>query len=699
MENLSFQYPAWFIIFCLLAGLVYAAILYYRDQTFREQSNWLNWILGSVRFITVTLLCLLLMSPLVKSIQSQTQKPVIVIAQDASESIAAAYDSTQINEYAQSLQSLRDNLATDYEVETFSFGDSIQNQLDFAFDDKVSNISQLFSTVYDLYSNRNLGAIVLATDGIYNEGSNPLYQSKQLTAPLYTVALGDTTPKKDVILKRVFHNNIAYLGDKFSAQIDLAAQNFDGQNVSLQIGKVENGRVRNLQQIPIRIEGKNFFTTKEVILEAQSVGVQRYRVQLTTLSGEVSTLNNVQDFFIDVLDARQKILILAHSPHPDLSALKSAITRNKNYEVTLDYANNLQVNPDEFDLVILHQLPDNTGQSVSLISRLNAQKIPRLYIVGSATNLQRLNGAQTLLAIQGDGRNTNDVQADFNTDFSLFTMEQELRQQLSTYPPLIAPFGDFNVLGSGQVLLSQKIGNVSTGYPLLVLGEVENVKEGILAAEGLWKWRLFDYLQTNNHDQVDDFVRKIVQYLSLKEDKRRFRVSLGKNIFNENESLLFNAELYNASFELVNGPDVTLVITDENGRNFEFVFNKKGKAYFLDAKSLPVGNYTYRAQVFTDGRQLTYNGQFSVQPIQLELYETTADHNFLRNLSQSLGGTTFFPGQMSDLEATIREKDTIKPVLYQTSKTKSVIHFKWIFFLLLFLLTVEWFCRRYFGAY
>ncbi|MCB0640220.1 MAG: hypothetical protein KDC44_01210, partial [Phaeodactylibacter sp.] len=126
---------------------------------------------------------------------------------------------------------------------------------------------------------------------------------------------------------------------------------------------------------------------------------------------------------------------------------------------------------------------------------------------------------------------------------------------------------------------------------------------------------------------------------------------------------------------------------------------KKGNAYFLDAKTLPVGNYTYRAQVFADGRQLNYNGQFSIQPIQLELYQTTANHNLLRKLSQSLGGMTFGPEQFTELEEAIRAKDTIKPVLYQTSKTRSVIHFKWIFFLLLFLLTVEWFCRRYFGAY
>lgn len=699
MENISFQYPAWYFFFCILLGLAYALALYFRDRSFREQSPRLNWILGTIRFLTVTLLSTLLLAPLLKSIKTQTQKPVIVLAQDESQSIAEHFDETEKAAYQTELMSLKDRLSADYEVATFAFGDSIQNEIPFTFDDKVSNLSEVFSTIYDLYSNRNLGAIILASDGIYNEGSNPVYQSKQLNSPLYTIALGDTVPKRDVILKQIFHNNIAYLGDQFNAQIDIAAQNAAGQAVTLRIGKVEGGSLRNLQQIPISITGNNFFKTQEVILNASQAGVQRYRISLTTIDGEASTQNNSQDFFIDILDARQKILLLANSPHPDISAIKQAIDRNKNYELTVEYLNNRSTNLQDYDFVILHQLPNTAGASQSVIQQLNTNKTPRLFIVGTQTSLPSLNAAQSLLQIRGDGRNTNEVLASLAPGFSLFTISDELRNQLANFPPLLAPFGDFEPLGNGQVLLHQQIGRVQTEYPLLQLGEVQGIKQGVLAAEGIWKWRLFDYLQHNNHELVDELIRKCVQYLSLKEDKRRFRVNLAKNIFNENEAIVFRAELYNESYELVNDPDASLVITDENGRNFEFVFGKNGNGYALDAKSLPVGNYTFRASVFDSGRTLTYNGQFSVQPLQLELYETTADHNLLRNLSTSMGGQLYYPNQLQTLETTLRANETLKPVLYQTSQTKSVINLKWIFFLLLGLLTIEWFFRRYFGGY
>ncbi|MEM9992423.1 MAG: hypothetical protein AAF738_11720, partial [Bacteroidota bacterium] len=99
------------------------------------------------------------------------------------------------------------------------------------------------------------------------------------------------------------------------------------------------------------------------------------------------------------------------------------------------------------------------------------------------------------------------------------------------------------------------------------------------------------------------------------------------------------------------------------------------------------------------GEQLTHTGQFSVQPVQLELYATTADHSSLRILSEKYGGALIYPSQLSELSARIAETGTVKPVVYQTTKTRSIINLKWIFFILLSLLSVEWFLRRYFGAY
>jgi len=699
MNNLSFQYPVWYLFLCLLLGLVFAFVLYFKNKSFPEKHNGFSWILGALRFLSIAIIAILLLAPLLKSVLTETKKPVVVLAQDASESILAEMSSEEKTNYETAFKNLSDELRQEYDVKEYAFGSTVREGVDFTFSDKASNISDLLSNVYDLYSNQNLGAVIMATDGIYNEGSNPIYAGTKLAAPIYTIALGDTIAKKDLIIKRIFNNRIAYLGDKFTIQVDLSAINYLGENTSLNISSVSGGKTNSLQRFPININKNDFFTTKEITLDANKAGVQRYRITLNKVNGEVSTANNTRDIFIDVLDARQKILLLAQTPHPDISAIKQSISKNKNYQVTTGLVTDPSLNIVNYDFVVLHQLPGKTQDAATVLSTLKSKKIPHLFIVGRQSSLPLFNAAQSILNIRGNTEQSNDIQAIMATNFSSYTLDDQLVNKLPSFAPLQAPFGEFKDNANSEVLMYQRIGKVDTKYPLLLYGEENGMKIGVLAAEGIWRWRLFDYLQHENHQVFDELLGKAFQYLSVKEDKRKFRVDVSKNIFNENEAVYFDAELYNNNYERINEPDATMVITNSEGNNFDFTFSKKGSAYTLNAGILPVGEYRYRAAVMSNGQELTHNGQFSVRPVQLEVYETTANHGLLRLLSEKYGGELLYADQLAALPQRIKNKGTIKPIIYETSKTRSVINVKWLCFILLGLLTLEWFLRRYFGSY
>ena len=699
MLDLSFQYPAWFLIFCVLLGLGYALLLYYRDNTFRDQAPNLNRWLGLMRWITVTLLSALLLSPLLKSFFTETKKPIVVLAQDQSESVATDLQGEALEHYKQDWSALKNSLAENYEVHELAFGDQVREGVDFNFTDKVSNYSELLRGVYDLYGGQNLGAVVLASDGIYNEGSNPAYSDAPLSAPVYTVALGDTTPKKDLIVKRVFHNKIAYLGDKFILQIDLAATNMAGKQTVVTVSKSSDSGVKALQSIPVVISGNDFFITKEVQLDADQAGVVSYIISAAVLPGEASTSNNRREIFIDVLDARQKILLLANSPHPDLSALKTTLEGNKNYQVSTAYINDPGLDIGKYDFVILHNLPSTTNDLSGLLNTMNAKRIPRLFIAGMQTGYAALAKAQALVSLQSDGTQSDEVQGRVSPQFAAFSLSPRVMEELPKFNPMTSAFGNFAATQQAQVLLRKRIGKVDTDQPLLAVGETNGIKTGILLGEGLWRWHLFDYLQHQNHEIFDELIGKTVQYLSLKEDKRKFRVTLDKNIFNENEAVTFGGELYNDNYELTNDPDVAMSIRNRDGKEFTYTFNKLGKAYTLNAGILPVGPYAYKAMVNFNGQGLVYEGRFSVQPIELELFETTANHAVLRQLSAKFGGETVFPTQLASIAEKIKANETVKPVIYQTTQTNPLINLEWIFALLALLLAGEWFLRRYFGAY
>ena len=224
-------------------------------------------------------------------------------------------------------------------------------------------------------------------------------------------------------------------------------------------------------------------------------------------------------------------------------------------------------------------------------------------------------------------------------------------------------------------------------------------KIGIIAGEGVWRWRLYDYMQNKNFDAFNELMNKTVQYLAVKGDKRPFQVSLPKNIFQDNESVTFDAQLYNANYELVNTPDVDLKIKSEDGREYPFKFNKTDNYYTLNAGFLPVGSYTYTASVRLGANAYKAEGRFSISPLQLEELRTVADHKVMYQLATQHQGQMYHAGDFEKIADDILAKNQLKPILYDTFLTESAINLRWIFFLILLLLSAEWFMRKYLGGY
>jgi hypothetical protein len=693
--NIVLQYPTWFLFICVLVGLIYAAAFYYKDNRFGEQSKRLNWILGTLRFLSVTIICLLLLDPVMRATVTEKKDPIVIFAQDNSASIAENMDSNELKAYRQKMQALQASLDEKYDLKVYSFGQEVRSDMDFSFTDKLTNISQFIEEIYDMYSNQNLGTVIMASDGIYNQGNNPTYAGTKLNVPIFAIALGDTIPKKDLVLKKVYNNQIAYLGDQFTIQVDVAAINCGGNPTKLTVSKGN----RVLKEKVINIDNNDFFTTEEIILDANAAGVQRYTVALSPVNGEVTTENNIKTIYIDVLDARQKILLLAESPHPDIAALRRTIKANKNYEVEIEYADDLEASVAEYDFIVLHQLPSKRNPVTEVLNSIQTQKIPHWFVVGTQSDLAAFNQAQSLVTINGRLTQTNDVEGVLNPDFNAFTLNEKLGENIYKFPPVTTPFGDFRARADAQLLLSQKIGSVQTQYPLLVLGEERGIKMGVICGEGIWKWRIFDFVQHQNFDLFDELVGKVIQYLSVKEDKRRFRAFASSNLYTENDQIIVDAELYNENYERVNEPDAFLEITNSKGEKFPFTFNKQGKSYSLNANVFPEGEYRFEARTTYNGEEFKTGGQFTVQSIQLEVFETTADHQLLNLLSTKNGGAMVYPANLEELEKMIDAKGVAKPLLFDTVKTRSLIHLKWIFFLIMGLLSLEWFMRRYFGAY
>lgn len=689
--NIITDYPLWFSIFCVLLGAVYTFVLYRKEEKFSEVASWLIKTMALFRFLLVTILAFLLLSPFIKTLFNKVEKPVIIIAQDNSSSILLNKDSAFYkNDYLDQLKALKSNLEEKFEVKSYTFGENLTegNQVDYS--KKITDLSNAFDELNNKFYNRNVGALILASDGIFNQGSNPVFNSG-IEFPIYTVALGDTSVQRDIILKEAIHNKLTFLGNQFPIEIEAEALQCLGAKTQLTV--IHNGKQLFSKQYDIN--SNRYAINENVLFEAEEVGVQHYKISLTTIKGEISYVNNVKDVYIEVLDGRQNILILANAPHPDVKALKLSIESNENYKVTNQLISEFDGKTEAYSLVIVHQIPNNISLTLKKVIESN---ISVLYILGNQTAINKYNSLNTGLNIAQSRNKFNEILPSVTNNFPLFTLSENTIKNINSFPPVIGPFGNYQLKTNGYVLLNQKIGSVETDNPLMVFFQNNGKKSAVFAAEGIWKWRMQDFLKNKNHQVFDELINKTVQFLSVKEDKSKFRIFTKNNYF-ENEEIQFNAELYNDSYELINDPEITISLINENGDKYNFTFNRTSSSYFLNAGVLPAGFYNYQAKVKLGVKDYLETGKFQIKPLLLEANNTIANHQLLQNIAQKFGGKLFYPEQMENISKAINENNDIASIIYEENDLKELISLKWIFFVLLALLSLEWFLRKRNGAY
>lgn len=688
------ELPLWWLAVCAIAGFVYAYVLYRKDHSFDNVHPWLRKILFGLRAFLIFCLSVLLLTPLIKTMFREKEKPIIIVAQDNSQSISYQDSAYYKGTYRTDLSAFISGLKEKYDVKELNWGEKISDGIDFTFHDKQTDFSSLFQQVNDRYAGRNIGAVVIAGDGLYNLGSNPVYNDDILKVPYFTIALGDTTIRKDLLIAKLNYNKTVFLGNSFPIEIEIAARRCAGAATLLTV-KQDSSVVFSKT---ININGNSFNQSTQVILDAKKSGIIHYKIELSTISGEVSTINNIRDLYIEVVESKQKVLVIGNAPHPDMGAIKLSLEAGQNYAVKTVLADQMNEQLAEYNLVILHNLPSAEHPMNEVISKLKSSKISTLYIVGSQVSINQFNSLALGLSISGSLDKLNPVQAKVNRNFSLFTVSPELEQGLNAFPVLLSPFGKYSSTTNNSVLLYQQIGAIATDQPLQLFNEMNGGKTGILCGEGIWKWRLSCFSTNGNFDLFNDWLYKTVQNLSVKDNKSHFRL-VSKNSFDENEPITFDGEVYNDNYELINTPDINLTISNSQGKSYPFIFSKNEKAYSLNAGFMPSGDYKYKASVTVSGKVYNTGGQFSINPLQAELTETVADHSLMNLLAEKNGGKMFYPSELDKLKELLLSRNDIKTITYSHYKLRDMVDIKAIFFFLLAFLSLEWFLRKRAGSY
>lgn len=684
----------WWLLPWLGISIFIAHFLYSKENWVKELGS--KWMLTfkSLRASGLFLLGVLFIGILFEAISIRVEKPVFITMVDNSSSMKNYKDSATVKSKIESFNNkLIERFGDKFELHTITVGSEVKSPGKIDFNESTSALSEGFESIHSNFYSRNIGGIAFISDGNFNKGSNPLYSAEKIDlTPVFTVGVGDTTPKKDQYIKNIASNEIAFLKNKFPVEVDLEGIKMGKSNVTVSI--LNNGKSVASQSVNFS-NGTYDYKHVSFLLEADKVGYQQYTVSISKAGGEYTYSNNTRNFYIEILDARSKVLLLAGAPHPDVAALKSVIEKDENLDVTSFLVKEWKRDLKKVDLVIYHEPGIQYDESVMTLIR--DAKIPVLYCVGPNTTNSIIQKLKIGL-ITPNGNQFDEVQGKINAGFQKFEVSTELQNSMNYYPPLKTKFGDVKLAAGNDVLLFQRIGSIQKNDPMIYFGENQNVKFGVIYGEGIWKWKMNEYIRTSESKNFTELIQKISQYLVVKQNTSALRVTFPKR-FTIDEEVEVKAEFYNESMELITKPIIELKLKDEKNKSDKYQFGAVSNFYKLSLGKLKPGKYEWTASCKYNGKSYSKSGVFIVENIQLENIESAADHNLLNQIAKQSNGQFYELKNINQLLNDIEKRKDITEMSYSEASFNDLIDYKWLFFLIVLIFGTEWFLRRWFGGY
>lgn len=662
----------------IITGIAAAGIMFwwvYKND--KRKLTRYRFLPASLRALSTLLLVLLLCAPFIVTKTVREIRPALTILADRSTSMRSYFESDDA--YRKAVEDMARQLSERYDVEIAGWGDGLIADKDSLWR-TWQHSTQMGSALYQLgerHKMRPVQSVLMISDGINNMGGDPAALAHRLPFPVHTMVLGDSTMPVDVGIQNVLVNKTVSLNAKFEMLIDVFAHKVQGKDVMLQV--LHNGQPVFSQAI--RAGQQQQVLGYSLQLQARQQGLQKYTVSITPVEGEKNVVNNRQDIFVDVIDEKIKVLVLARSPHPDIAAVRSALQGLEQFDVQV-VKTLLPSDLQQCDIVIAHAPDAGDCNQLKMLDK------PVWYILGAGTGVQVFAALELLDG--GSGANGNvEVLPVLNQQFAVFQLPGNIADVTARYPPLQGALVSFKA--QDDVLFYQRIGNVVTRQPLWFFKQYGHTAAVILAGEGLWKWRMQEHKHYGKTETFQALVKQSLLKIHSRQDKRPFVLYTDKQVYNAYEKVYVYAMFKNALGELNNIPDVRLQV---NGAPAARPMERMGNTYKEDLGIFKEGSYTVTGMLREDGREHTAKVSFEVAPFDLEAVRTHADYTLMNNLAAYSGGLFGTYADRDNIIKGMLQHASAAARLKEETREHKLVDFKWLFFLLLALMAGEWLFRK-----
>ena len=670
------------ITFIILAGIIALLLALFQYAYKAKLKGKRAWLLTALRFVTYFSIFLLLINPKFDKITYYNEKPNLVVAVDNSESISYLKQSQNTSDLITSLKG-NEALNENFNLEFYRFGKEVNPLDSLSFNEKQSNLAQVFERLSEVYNN-SISPTLIISDGNQTYGNDYAYMTKRYKQSIFSIILGDTTTYTDIKIQQLNVNRYAYLKNKFPVEVIATYNGNETVNTQLRIS-VGNSTVFTK---PLAFSKTQTSQIVNFTLPANRVGVTSYRAQVVPLDNEKNTINNVKNFAVEVIDQKTNVAIVSDMLHPDLGALKKSIESNeqRNADIlsTIEFLNK----SDDYQLVIVYQ-PTNNFRA--LFSEIEKLKLNKIVITGTKTNWSLLNKLQSNYK-QELTNQSEEYQPTLNQNYATFIVDN---LNFGEFPPLQGAFGETSFTVPFETILFKTINGNEIDEPLFATFEINEKREALILGEGLWRWRAQSYINENSFNTFDNFIGKLVQYLST--NKRRTRLNVNyESFYNGNDNVRISSQFFNKNYEFEDNANLNITLKNKDTdavKSFPFVL--KNTSYEVDLSGLEPGNYSFTVKV--NNENISKSGELKILDYNVEQQFLNANVNKLQTLANNSEGSSYFIDNTSTLANDLINDSRFATIQKSTKKVVPLIDWKYLLGLIALSLAAEWFIRKYNG--
>ncbi|WP_026725826.1 hypothetical protein [Flavobacterium sasangense] len=668
------------ILLLLLSVIIAAGLSFYQYLYKVKNQSKLYWFLAFLRFISLFSIFLLLINPIISRKITEIKKIPLPIVVDNSKSISELKATKEASELYLNIAKNK-AINEKYDVQLFSFDNEFKSLEQLDFQGNQSHIDGVAKNLKQLYRNTNY-PVVLFTDGNQTMGNDYVFSFQENTS-VFPVVLGDTTTVLDLKINQINVNKYAFLKNKFPVEVFLQ---YNGNETITSIFSIQSGN-QTVHKQTLTFSKDKKAQSVIVLLNADKVGIAKYKAVISSNIKEKNTSNNAKNFAVEVIDQRSEIALISAINHPDLGALKRSIEVNQQRKVTIVKPNEIK-SLQNYKVLILYQ-PNTTFKSI--FEQNKAAQINTFIITGTATDFGFLNQMQDDLLFKMSA-SKEDYLATYESDFNLFA---QTNIGFENFPPLEHNFGVVAAKNNVNTLLSARVRNVPVQNPILTFTENGSKRKAYLIGENIWKWRLENHLNKKSFEDFDLFTDKIIQFLVSNASKKNLNVTY-ESFYNSGESIEITAEYFNKNYEFDDKAQLTIqVVNSKTKVAKKYDLLKATNSYKVNLDGLEAGNYSFK--VTEKQSNTTFSGSFEVLDFEIEKQFVNPDKNRLEQLATNTNGKVYYPNQIENLIKSLLENENYIPTQKETIKKSPLIDWIWLLIFAILALASEWFIRKYNG--